>query len=592
MICKESLSLARLRRLYESGDVTAGAMAEEVLARIGEAGDDKVWISRVAPEVLREAAKVLERRREEEGLESMPLFGVPFAVKDNIDAAGMPTTAACPAFAYRPEASATVVDRVLRAGGLLVGKTNLDQFATGLVGTRSPYGISRNPFHPDYIPGGSSSGSAVAVAAGLVTFALGTDTAGSGRVPASFNNVVGLKPTRGLVSASGIVPACRSIDCASIFALSTGDAMQVLDIAFGYDPSDAYSRPAPSGYGAVVPPLPVRFRFGVLPEVQREFFGNVAAERFYRDAIARMTGLGGQQVAIDYAPFAEAGALLYGPFITERTAALDRFLAEHADAMHPVTRAVMGEGRDVSGVALMQALYRLEEIRQAVRPVWQEIDFLMLPTTGTIYRIAEVLAEPFRLNSNLGRYTNFMNLLDLSAIAVPNGFQPDGLPAGVTLIGPPWHEASLAAASAAFHRASGLPLGATEVPLAEADPGEGAGVPAWPRIPLAVLGARLRGAFRTAPCYRLYALPDGRRPGLVRQRDGGAAIAVEIWDVPSERLGGFAASIRPPLGLGTVEIEDGSSVLGFLCEAYAVASAKNITGFGGWRAYLAARDPE
>jgi allophanate hydrolase len=596
-----SLDFRTLRSLYRSGALTPGRLVEDILARIARAGDDHVWISRVPEAELRAAATALERRQASGDIDDLPLFGLPFAVKDNIDVGGMETTAGCPDYAYRPTASAPAVERLQRAGALLVGKTNLDQFATGLVGTRSPYGVSRNPFDADFIPGGSSSGSAVAVAAGLVAFALGTDTAGSGRVPASFNNIVGLKPTRGLVPTMGVVPACRSLDCVSIFALTVEDAVAVLACAQGPAAGDAYGRAAPPGHAAIVPPLPARFRFGVPRREQCRFFGNDDAEGLFAMAIERMSALGGEAVEIDYAPFAAAGELLYGPLVAERTAEFADFLAERPDAIHPVTRSILESGRSYSAIDLVAADHRLAALRSAAAATWRAADILLLPTTGTIYRVAEVAAEPIRLNATLGFYTNFVNLFDLAAIAVPNGRPDDGMPSGVTLIAPAWHEAPLAAIAAAFHRASGLTLGATGAPLPPPAPTIAASDPAIPfavvgahlsgmplNHELVALGARLQRAASTAPLYRLYVLPDGNRPGLVRVQEGGAAIAVEIWEVPSSALGTFIARIAPPLGVGTIALDAGAGVLGFLCEAYAAQGASDITRFGGWRAFKAA----
>jgi allophanate hydrolase len=454
--------LATLRRQYLERRLTPTQLVETVEGRLQAAGDDAVWISRVPGESLREAASAVEQRAARDGIESLPLYGIPFAVKDNIDVAGLPTTAACPAFAYMPARSATAVERLLEAGALLVGKTNLDQFATGLSGTRSPYGVPRNPFGADFIPGGSSSGSAVAVATGLVSFALGTDTAGLGRIPAAFNNIVGLKSTRGLVSAAGVVPACRSLDCVSIFALSVADAAAVLDAAAGVDAADPFSRPAPAGFAATVPASPQHFVFGVPRPADLRFFGNAEGARLFAQAIRRLEQLGGSAVEIDYSPFAASGELLYGgPWVAERTAALGDFLDTHAQALLPATREIIGGGTRFSAVDAFRALYRLEELRAATRAAWKAIDFLLVPTAGTIYRLSEIEAEPIALNDNLGYYANFVNLLDLAAIAVPGGFDAAGLPAGVTLIAPAWQDMRIAAVAARFHAVSDLPLGAT-----------------------------------------------------------------------------------------------------------------------------------
>jgi allophanate hydrolase len=596
-----SFDLTTLREGYRTAALRPSLVVEEVLRRIAAAGDDHVWISRVTDAELRAAAARLDALQSAGGPDALPLFGVPFAVKDNIDVAGLPTTAACPDFAYRPAASAPVVERLLRAGALLVGKTNLDQFATGLVGTRSPYGVSRNPFDAAFLPGGSSSGSAVAVAAGLVGFALGTDTAGSGRVPAAFNNIVGLKPTRGLVPTIGVVPACRSLDCVSIFALTVDDAMAALEVARGPAPGDPYGRTPPPGYTAVVPP-PRSFRVAVPRRAQLRFFGNAAAETLFVAALERLQSLGGTEVEVDYAPFAEGAELLYGAFVSERAADLVDFMAARPDALHPVTKRILDAARRYTAIDLVRAEHRLEALRAEAAVLWSTADIMVLPTTGTIYRIGEVAADPLHLNANLGAYTNFVNLFDLSAIAVPSGLQPDGLPVGISLIGPAFHEPVLAGIAAAFHRAGELTLGATGERLPHAPSNT---EPRFPWISLGVvgahlsgmalnheltaMGARLRRATRTAPAYRLYALPDGRRPGLVRVAEQGVAIEVEIWEVPSAAFGPFVAGIAPPLGIGSIELENGARVPGFLCEAFATASARDISSYGGWRAYVAAR---
>jgi allophanate hydrolase len=455
-----NLDFDSLRRAYRDRTASPVAVAEEVLSRIAAAGDDAVWISRVPDAELRRAAEALERRAALEGAAAMPLYGLPFAVKDNIEAAGLPTTCACPGFSYTPERSAPPVEKVLAAGALLVGKTNLDQFATGLVGTRSPYGVPRNPFDPAYIPGGSSSGSAVAVAAGLVSFALSTDTAGSGRVPASFNNIVGLKPTRGLVSAVGTVPACRTLDCVSVFALTVPDAAAVLEVIRGADPDDAYSREAPAGF-AVPGAMPPRFRFGVLRPEQREFFGDGENAGLYDATIERLEKLGGTTVPVDFAPFLDAAELVYrGAWIAERQAAIDDATRGRRDMLLPVTRRIIEGGAAISGADVFRDWHRLADARHQTQAVWRAIDLLVVPTTGTTYRIAEVEADPIEPNLRLGRYTNFVNMLDLAALAVPAGFRGNGLPAGVTLVAPAFHDPLLAAVGTALHDAAGLPLGA------------------------------------------------------------------------------------------------------------------------------------
>jgi allophanate hydrolase len=589
--------LESLRGAYEAGRSPRDVI-EGVLARIGAAGDDRVWIARLPDAALRRRAAMLaelgaeERRR-------LPLYGVPFAVKDNIDVAGVPTTAACPAFAYTPARSASVVERLEAAGAIAIGKTNLDQFATGLVGTRSPYGVPRNPFDARYVPGGSSSGSAVAVATGQVAFALGTDTAGSGRVPAAFNNIVGLKPTRGLISTRGVVAACRSLDCVSIFALTVADAWDVLRIAAAPDADDSYSRPATLGNAW----RPASFRFAV-PRAP-EFFGDGAARAIFAAAVERLSALGGTAVAIDFAPFAEAAALLYeGPWVAERLHAIRDFIARHQDALHPVTRAIVEGGARLSAVDAFDGLYRLEALRARTSALWREIDVLAVPTAPTIYTVAQIAAEPVALNARLGTYTNFVNLLDLAAVAVPQGFDARGLPHGATLIAPALAEPLLVGLGEALHHAAGLTLGATTMPMPEPPARSDVAPDAIPLFvvgahlsgeplnhQLTAIGARLLRACTTAPAYRLFALPGTpARPGMIRaSAPGGGAIAGEVWAVPQAALGRFVAQIPAPLGVGRVALDDGSDVLGFLCEAAAAEGAAEITRFGGWRAWRAAR---
>jgi allophanate hydrolase len=595
-----SLDITRLSAAYAEGVATPAAVIRIVLDRVAAAGDDHVWISRRPDAAILADAEALAAR----GPAGLPLYGLPFAVKDNIDAAGLDTTAACPAFAYRPAANAPSVQRLIDAGAILIGKTNLDQFATGLVGVRSPYGIPRNPFDATMVPGGSSSGSAVAVASGLVSFALGTDTAGSGRVPAAFNNVVGLKPTRGLVSPRGMVPACRPYDCVTVFALTVADAATVLDVIRGFDPDEAFSRPAPPGF-ASRQTAPQTFRFGVPRRAQRRFFGDAEAEALFDAAIARTASLGGTPEDIDYDPWLEAAALLYGPLVAERAAVVGDFIAANRDAADPVVAGIIAGGEAIAGPAVLRAQHRLAELAQIIRPVWNRIDFLLVPTTGTAFSIAQLQAEPVLRNSELGTYTNFTNLLDLAALAVPNGFTAKGFPAGVTLIGPAWHDGTLAAFGARMQHAAATPLGATGI--AQPPPSETAMMTVHPLTEIVVfgahlagqplnkdllaLGAQLRGPCRTAPTYRMKALP-GRieRPGVIGVAQGGVAIEGETWALPSAAVAAFLATIGAPLGLGKVTLETGAISLGFICEGGPAAdAAPDISRFGGWRAYLASK---
>jgi allophanate hydrolase len=593
----DPLDLATLGERYRSGALRPSHTVAAIRERIARRGDDKVWIHVLSHDALATRAAELEAR----GPTGLPLYGLPFAVKDNIDVAGQPTTAACPEFAYVPRESSPAVAALVAAGAIVIGKTNLDQFAAGLVGVRSPYGVPANTFDPRYVPGGSSSGSAVAVAAGLVSFALGTDTAGSGRVPAAFNNIVGLKPSRGLLSNRGMVAACRSLDCMSIFALTTEDAAAVLRVAAAFDAADPFSRHMPDAHS-----FPADFagcRFGVPGRDQLEFFGNADAARLFDAALERLRTLGGKRVEIDFAPFIETARLLYeGPWLAERYLAIRDFIERRPDALHPVTRAIISPATKYSAIDAFDAYYRLKALRRAAAAAWDAVDVIVTPTAGTIYRTEEVEADPIRLNSNLGRYTNFMNLLDLSAIAVPAGFQRDGLPFGITLAAPAFHDAALCALGDAAHRAAVTTMGATRNPLPSP---HSSAVAAMARgIPIAVCGAHMSGlplnhqltergarlarTCRTAPHYRLFALESftPARPGLVRGEPG-RSIPVEIWEVPAAALGSFVDGIPAPLGIGTLELEDGERVRGFLCEHYATTGARDISDLGGWRAYLA-----
>jgi len=584
-----------LRDGYRSGRFRPIDVVEAAWERAERARTLNLWITRLTHAQLRQYLDRLEVRR----LEELPLFGIPFVIKDNIDLAGIATTAACPAFAYTPEHSATVVDRLIRAGAIPLGKTNLDQFATGLVGSRSPYGVCRNSFDSNYISGGSSSGSAIAVAAGIASFALGTDTAGSGRVPAAFNNIVGLKPSLGRLSARGVVPACRSLDCVSIFALTAEDARLVLGVAEAFDPADPYSRPLEN--------VPLRAaRLGIPRPEQLEFFGDDNCRQLFERAVARARAHGLCVESIDFAPFLEAARLLYGgPWAAERYAAAETLLESTPQALHPVTRRIIEPAGSISAVEAFKAHYRLMELRRQSERAWARADVLMTPTAATIFEVAAVEADPIELNSRLGYYSNFVNLLDLAAVAVPAGFRKDGLPFGITLVGPRSTDRSLLELASGLHRAAVDTLGATRWTFPPAPPAAGddsRGDDSEEILALAVCGAHMQGLplnyqlragggrllrkVRTAPCYRLFALPGGQRPGLVRVREGGAPIELEVWTIGAAHLGSLMRGIPAPLGIGTVELEDGEKVHGFLCEAYAAEAAQDITRFHSWRAWL------
>jgi allophanate hydrolase len=583
---KLTLETSLLRSGYRSGDFTPAEVIREIYRRIRAAGEDHVWIH-LRPEA--EAIAVAEAAADHL---CRPLAGIPCAIKDNIDVAGMPTTAACPAFASTPAESATAVRLLEEAGAIVLGKTNMDQFATGLVGTRSPHGACASVFHPDYISGGSSSGSAVAVAASLVSFALGTDTAGSGRVPAAFNNLVGLKPTRGAVSTTGVVPACRSLDCVSVFALNVDDAEKVLDVLIEQDAADPYSRPFEDR-----PVFPRPFRFGVPATGQLDFLGDADAATLYEKAVARLIDLGGLPTAIDLSPFTATAALLYGgPWVAERYAAVGEFIDAHAAECDPTVAGIIQGGAALTASAAFAATYQLEALRQQVAPVWGTIDFLLLPTTPTIYRIDEVLADPVRLNSNLGKYTNFVNLLDLAALAVPAGFRADGLPLGVTLLAPAFSDFELCHVARHFLGQPQSPAERRQRKALERASG---------RVELAVVGAHLtglplnhqlldRGAIylettETAPDYALFDLAgfNPPRPGLVGVGENrGVSIETEVWSLSERAFGSFVAAVPPPMTIGNVRLKDGRRVKGFLCEEHVTHKATPISAHGGWRNFL------
>lgn len=569
--------------------------------------DDPAWIHRVDARALSAQLEALAERlaRVDGDLARLPLYGVPFAVKDNIDVAGLPTTAACPEFAYTPDTSAFAVQRLQDAGAILMGKTNMDQFATGLVGTRSPYGAVPNTFDPRYVSGGSSSGSASVVARGLVAFSLGTDTAGSGRVPAGFNNIVGVKSTCGAISTRGVVPACRTLDCVSIFALDMGDAQTVQNVLTAFDSGDAYSRGAPPPQQS--PASDAAIRLGV--PTDPEFFGDKQARKAFDSSLQAWRELGATLVPVDFSPLQDVATLLYqGPWVAERYAAVGAFIEAHPDAVDPTVAEIIGRGRHMTAADGFRAQYRLAELRRHADRLMADVDALLVPTSPSIYTIEAVQADPVTLNSRLGTYTNFVNLLDQCALALPGGFRDDGLPSGITLIGPTWADQCLNQLGRRWQAATRWPLGISDQKT-RAPARTATGEPGPDCVRLAVVGAHLRGmplnhqlternaqfieATHTADHYRLLALAGTvpPKPGLIRAATG-ASIEVELWDVPMAAFGSFVALIPAPLGIGTLTLADGREVKSFICEGWAVDTARDITDFGGWRAFMAAPDSE
>lgn len=601
------MTIAGLHRHYRQGDFTPAQLLHHLRQQNAAYNErNPVWIELLSEADITTYLQALEGQSPED----LPLFGIPFAIKDNIDLAGTPTTAACPAFAYSPTEHAFVVQQLLSAGAIPLGKTNLDQFATGLVGVRSPapWGPCHNALNDAYLSGGSSAGSAVTVAKGLVCFALGTDTAGSGRVPASLNNIVGLKPSKGLFSTRGVVPACRSLDCVTVFALTCDDANRVFDVAAHFDAQDPYARRNPfengpryfgsAAPGQRIPPITL----GVPSAAQLNFFGNREAQHLFEHSLALLDTLGARVVEVDFEPFIQAARLLYeGPWVAERYLATQSLFESNPDAMLPVIQTIIGGGKAPAATDAFRAQYQLQAYAQQARNVLETVDAIITPTNGTTYTIDAVLNDPIQLNSNMGYYTNFMNLLDCAGLAVPTGLYRSGVGFGVTLFHNAFTDKRLLALGAALHRAAQLPLGATGQPLPQSDGGPTK--PAPRHINVVVCGAHLdglplnwqlqeRGATllektRSAPCYQLYALAGGPpfRPGMLRVAAGGQSIEVEVWQVPVAQFGSFVAEIPPPLGIGKVQLVDGRWESGFICEPYGLEGAEDITPLGSWRRY-------
>lgn len=567
------------------------------------APDDVAWISVASPEVLEQQIRSLQQRTQDaDNLhKQFPLYGVPFAVKDNIDVAGFVTTAACKALNTVATQDAESVRLLKQAGAIVIGKTNLDQFATGLVGTRSPFGAVPNTFKPEYVCGGSSSGSASVVARGWVPFSLGTDTAGSGRVPAAFNNIVGLKPTKGRFSNRGLLPAVKSIDCISIFALTVTDAELVADQLEAYDVLDSYSRPHPKN-------VPARFssklKFAI--PAQLNFYGDVQSENAFHKTLQLLESLNAEITPIDFSAFEQLAAQLYqGAWVAERTAAVADLLKNNAGDVDPTVLEIIQQGEKYTAVDAYNAEYLKQDLSRKIQTKLADFDALIVPTAPTIYRIEQMQQHPIEYNAHFGTYTNFTNLADLSALALPAGFRADNLPFGITLIAPAWHDAALVHFGKAWQNYLALKLGALDKPLSA----NTATLLSPHHIRVAVVGAHLTGmplnfqlttrdavhveTTKTSQNYALYAL-NGTvppKPGLARQQDG-QSIIVELWDVPAARFGEFVAEIPTPLGMGNVELEDGRWVKGFICEPYGLGDAENISHFGGWRAYIQHRNSQ
>ncbi|MGV1760476.1 allophanate hydrolase [Rhizobium sp. A22-96] len=590
--------ISSLHAFYAGGG-TVAAIIEAAFARIAKVDDPGIFLHLADKESLLEQATTLGAFDPA----SKPLWGIPFAVKDNIDVAGMPTTAACPDYTYMPDTDATVVRLLKEAGALVIGKTNLDQFATGLVGVRTPYPVPRNAMDADLVPGGSSSGSAVATAHGIVCFALGTDTAGSGRIPAGLNNIVGMKPSLGALSTSGVIPACRTLDCVSIFALTVDDAWRVFTVAARHDVTDAYSRSVPTdGYGRTLPPLTI----GVPAKAERLFFGDAVMEAAYDDALRMLMELGHRLVEVPFGDFYRVAELLYeGAWVAERYAAVKDFFDTSETSFHPVTRKIYAGAKQLSAADAFRGLYALHALKQKVAPLIASVDLFCVPTAPRHYTRADLEAEPIRENARLGTYTNFVNLLELCGIAVPTGTRSGNRPASVTLLAPSRRDGLTASLARDIHRSSGLALGATGWPQPVAQ--EVATVDEPGLIDIAVVGAHLSGmplnaqlvalggqllrTTYTLDCYRLYALSGQTpaKPGLLRvEKATGGQIDVEIWQLTPAAFGQFVAAIPSPLSIGTLFLADGTSAKGFLVEAAAVADATDITDYGGWRSYIAA----
>ncbi|XPF94589.1 allophanate hydrolase [Colwellia sp. RE-S-Sl-9] len=588
-----NLTISAIHQAYKNGEQTPDSLIKTLLSKAVEYPE--AWIHLLSHQEVSPYLTALA----EKSIEDCPLWGIPFAIKDNIDLAGIPTTAACPEFSYVPEKSAHVVEQLIAAGAIPLGKTNLDQFATGLNGTRSPYGVTPNSFDPNYISGGSSAGSSVVTAVGLTTFSLGTDTAGSGRVPACFNNLVGLKPSIGLFSSTGMVRACKSLDCTSVFSLTAEDAQTVFAVAADFDESDGYARKNPiTNQGQV--PFPEKFTFAIPQFEQLAFFGSDSYEKAYFEAIQQLEAIGGTKVEMDFSPFFDTAKLLYdGPWIAERYVATEDIMTKNPAAMMDVTRAIISNGTKYKATDAFSAFYKVQDFKQKADRLVASVDVLITPTAGRHFTIEEINEKPIERNSQLGYYTNFMNILDYAALAVPTSISETKMPFGITLFSAAMTDQKLLTLASRIRNANKLPLGATGI---EYTPTKSTLAPSKGFIDIVVAGAHLSGmalnwqltdrggmlkhATKTAAAYKMYAISGAvERPALLKDSANGNAFDVEVWSLPISEFGSFVEGIAAPLGIGKVELDSGETLTGFIAEGYSAEIGTDISEFGGWRAY-------
>lgn len=598
MLDKLVFTLKSIHEAYLQGE-TVESVLNESLKRLSDTHDEGIYLYLASKDQLLHAISELG----EFNIEEKPLWGIPFAVKDNIDVYGMPTTAGCEAFAYYPESDSHVVSLLKKAGAIVVGKTNLDQFATGLVGVRTPFVAPKNAIDPSIVPGGSSSGSAVAVSHGQVCFSLGTDTAGSGRVPAALNNIVGLKPTLGSISASGVVPACRTLDTVSIFSQSVSDASAVFKVCCSYDNTDAFSKPI--HYKGLSAP-DSSYTLGV-PDAKSLIIDEPALKDAYEQSLAYLRENGAKLVEVDFQPFYDVAKLLYeGPWVAERFAAIETFMSRHPDSLHPTTEKIIGSARNFSASDAFKARYQLEELRKEISPVIDSVDAFVVPSIPGVASVAELENNAIAPNSRLGIYTNFVNLLDLCAIAVPGVTRHDGFPSSVTFIAKGGHDAYIHALANDFHLHQAELLGATEHKVSDLKQTLNEDVAVTElsakEMAIAVVGAHMQGfplnhqltnkggrflkRTNTAPNYRLFKLGEETplRPGLLKVDDG-HQIELEVWAIPKSKFGDLLSEIPSPLSIGSIILEDKQLVKGFLCESHAIKEATDISHFGGWREF-------